>query len=106
MLLLKSLIDPEATCASAQLVHNSGNGFFWFEHGEHGFFSAKCVSRLFVVFLQYQFTDLRSKEPEDKMVDILQKTWKKMSDNGRAAALELAPSLCAEEFALVQKALA
>ncbi|GAX82541.1 hypothetical protein CEUSTIGMA_g9968.t1 [Chlamydomonas eustigma] len=61
---------------------------------------------LCLVFLQYQFTDLRLKEPEDKMVDILQKTWKKMGEKGRAAALELAPNLCSEELALVQKALA
>lgn len=39
-------------------------------------------------------------------VDIVRKTWKKMGERGRAAALELAPSLCAEELAIVQKALA
>ncbi len=51
------------------------------------------------VFLERQFADLRMKESEDKMVDILRKTWSKMGPKGRAAALALAPSLCKEEQA-------
>lgn len=58
---------------------------------------------LCLVFLERQFTDLRSKEPEEKMVEILRKTWRKMGEKGRAEALKL--KLPAEEFELVKKAL-
>ena len=44
---------------------------------------------LCLVFLETQFAELRQKTPGDKMQDILQKTWKKMSDQARAAALAL-----------------
>jgi hypothetical protein len=57
-----------------------------------------------LVFLQYQFSEFRVKESEAKMVGILQKTWGKMGDGGRAAALAL--PLGPEEAALVGKALA
>jgi hypothetical protein len=50
---------------------------------------------LCLVFLETQFADLRRKTPEDKMRDILRKTWGKMSSRGRAAAGEL--PLTAEE---------
>lgn len=41
---------------------------------------------LCLVFLQYQFDDLIAKLKEEKMIDILQKTWAKMSTPGREAA--------------------
>jgi hypothetical protein len=45
---------------------------------------------LCLVFLAYEFEDFLDKYPdESKAVDILQKTWKKMSSRGQAAALEL-----------------
>lgn len=56
------------------------------------------------VFLQHQFADFRSKPDESKMLDILRKSWAKMGDKGRQAALGLA--LGPEEAALVGKALA
>lgn len=40
---------------------------------------------LCLVFLQYQFDDLIAKLKEEKMIDILQKTWAKMSTPGREA---------------------
>jgi hypothetical protein len=40
---------------------------------------------LCLVFLQYQFDDLIAKLNEEKMIDILQKTWAKMSGPGREA---------------------
>jgi hypothetical protein len=40
---------------------------------------------LCLVFLQYQFDDLIAKLKEEKMIDILQKTWAKMSAPGREA---------------------
>ncbi|MBI4342241.1 MAG: DUF4202 domain-containing protein [Candidatus Omnitrophica bacterium] len=58
---------------------------------------------LCLVFLETQFADLRRKEPEAKMVEILQKTWKKMSEQGRAEALKLPLGL--EERTLLGKAL-
>jgi Domain of unknown function (DUF4202) len=44
---------------------------------------------LCLVTLQFQLTDLVAKTEPTKMVDILQKTWKKMSPMAHAAALEL-----------------
>lgn len=42
-----------------------------------------------LVFLEYYYDDFLQKHPDDKIVDILQKTWKKMSDKGHAAAMQL-----------------
>ena len=44
---------------------------------------------LCLVFLETQFADLRQKTPEEKMIEVLRKTWKKMSAQGRAEALTL-----------------
>ena len=44
---------------------------------------------LCLVFLETQFADLRQKTPDEKMRDIVEKTWKKMGDKGRAEALKL-----------------
>ncbi|HEV7379026.1 MAG TPA: DUF4202 domain-containing protein [Dyadobacter sp.] len=58
---------------------------------------------LCIVFLVYQFDDLILKLSEEKMIDILQKTWKKMSGAGQAVALKLTYSEGAET--LLKKAL-
>lgn len=59
-----------------------------------------------LVFLQYEFADFLARHPDEaKVVNILQKTWKKMSPQGHAAALALAPSLPAEARQMIQKAL-
>ena len=57
-----------------------------------------------LVFLQYYFEDFAKKHDEAKLIDIVQKTWKKMSDDGRDAALKL--TLPAHMKDLVVKALA
>ena len=44
---------------------------------------------LCLVFLETQFADLKQKTPDDKMKEIVRKTWKKMSEQGRRAALQL-----------------
>ncbi|NJN47304.1 MAG: DUF4202 domain-containing protein [Candidatus Competibacteraceae bacterium] len=46
-----------------------------------------------LVFLNHYFADFAHKHDEEKIIDILRKTWKKMSPEGQAAALalELAP---------------
>jgi hypothetical protein len=45
---------------------------------------------LCLVFLQYQFAALAAKTPEEKMLGVIQKTWKKMSPAGQNAAAALA----------------
>ncbi|MGA4644010.1 DUF4202 domain-containing protein [Limisphaera sp. 4302-co] len=44
---------------------------------------------LCLVFLEHQLEDLASRTSEDKLVNALARSWKKMSPAGRAAALEL-----------------
>ncbi|MGS2761967.1 DUF4202 domain-containing protein [Sinomicrobium sp. M5D2P9] len=56
-----------------------------------------------LVFLQYYFQDFAAKHPEDKVVDIVRKTWTKMSLPGQEAALEL--KLSPEVLSLINKAL-
>ncbi len=58
---------------------------------------------LCLVFLEHQFVDLSRKEPEEKMLGILRKTWRKMGEKGRAEALKL--HLAEPESLLLQKAL-
>ncbi len=59
---------------------------------------------LCLVFLEFQFDDLISKLPEEKMIPILKKTWGKMSEPGKEKALKLAYSGSAGT--LIKKALA
>ncbi len=42
-----------------------------------------------LVFLAYYFEQFAAKHPDEKTIDILQKTWRKMSDKGHEAALKL-----------------
>lgn len=58
---------------------------------------------LCLVTLQFQLTELIRKTDPEKMVGILQKTWKKMSDRAKAEALQL--SLTAEERVVIEAAL-
>ncbi len=58
---------------------------------------------LCLVFLEFQFDDLIAKQSEEKMIDILRKTWGKMSEPGRKMALTLHYSEAAT--ALLGKAL-
>ncbi|SFD99537.1 protein of unknown function [Chitinophaga sp. CF118] len=44
---------------------------------------------LCLVFLEFQYDELAEKHSEEKMIGILQKTWAKMSSQGREAALLL-----------------
>lgn len=56
-----------------------------------------------LVFLQYYFKPFAAQHSEEKVIDILQKTWAKMSPRGHKAALEL--SLDPNTRVLVEKAL-
>ena len=58
---------------------------------------------LCLVTIQYQLAELMQKTDPDKMVGILQKTWKKMSNAARTQALAL--SFTEAESALIRKAL-
>jgi hypothetical protein len=57
-----------------------------------------------LVFLEHYLDDFAAKHPSEKVVDILQKTWVKMSDAGHEAALRL--PLSDEARRLVGEALA
>lgn len=57
-----------------------------------------------LVFLQHYLADFANKHPEDKLIDIIQKTWAKMSDRGHEAALKI--PMAEHLSALVGKALA
>ncbi len=56
-----------------------------------------------LVFLEFYFLKFSMKYSEEKLIDIVQKTWKKMSDKGHEAALNLALPQAAS--ALITKAL-
>ena len=58
---------------------------------------------LCLVFLEFQLDDFIQKHDEEKVIRILQKSWKKMSEPGRQAALQLNYSPIAKP--LVEKAL-
>lgn len=57
-----------------------------------------------LVFIQYYLEDFASKHDEEKLIDIIRKTWNKMSTKGHEAALKL--PLSDTMLALVGKALA
>lgn len=57
-----------------------------------------------LVFLEHYFEPFADKQEEDSMVNILRRTWRKMSDRGRQAALTIAyPPACSN---LLREALA
>ncbi|MEI6866069.1 DUF4202 domain-containing protein [Flavicella sp.] len=56
-----------------------------------------------LVFLQFYFDPFIEKHSEEKMIDIVQKTWRKMSEKGHDAALQL--SYSNKALSLVKKAL-
>jgi hypothetical protein len=57
-----------------------------------------------LVFLEHYLADFAGKHERAKLIEIVQKTWKKMSERGRAAALGI--SLGAAERSLIEEALA
>ncbi|MDO6758977.1 DUF4202 domain-containing protein [Tamlana sp. 2_MG-2023] len=56
-----------------------------------------------LVFLDYYFDEFAAKHDDEKIIDILKKTWVKMSENGHEAALQLPYS--EKSLALVKKAI-
>jgi hypothetical protein len=59
-----------------------------------------------LVFLETGFDAFSRKHPDDKVVDILEKTWRKMGPKGRALALDLVGALAPDRAALVARAVA
>jgi hypothetical protein len=62
---------------------------------------ALCLS-----FLEFELDEFAEKHEDAKVVEIIQKTWNKMSERGHDAALALASSLPARAAGLVARALA
>ena len=56
-----------------------------------------------LVFLEYYFLPFAAQHPEEKVIEIVQKTWPKMTERGHALALQL--PFTPEALALVSKAL-
>lgn len=57
-----------------------------------------------LVFLEYYFEEFAEKHTNEKLIDILQKTWVKMSDKGHEAALKI--KFSEKSLSLVKQALA
>ena len=56
-----------------------------------------------LVFLEFYFDDFRGRHERSKVVDIVRKTWGKMSDRGQGFALQL--PLDSEALSVVKEAL-
>jgi hypothetical protein len=59
-----------------------------------------------LVFLEHHFAEFSRKHDDAKIVDIVRKTLRKMSDQGRALAASLVAGLPADRRALVERAVA
>ncbi|WP_203257205.1 DUF4202 domain-containing protein [Hyunsoonleella ulvae] len=57
-----------------------------------------------LVFLDYYFEEFAEKHPDEKVIDILKKTWVKMSEEGQQEALKL--NFSEKGLALVKQAIA
>jgi hypothetical protein len=57
-----------------------------------------------MVFFENEYVELARKHDDAKLIDILGRTWAKMSERGRAAALEMAEALPERERRLVMTA--
>jgi hypothetical protein len=87
---------PEAAIQRVRLIMGK-------RHLQHDPDTQTLEDALCLVFLQTQFTDLKKKTLDDTMREILRKTWAKMSDKGRAAALRL--DVSEEEKAFIAQTL-
>ena len=57
-----------------------------------------------LVFLEYYFSDFAARHPEVKVIEIVRRTWSKMTERGHKLALQL--PLTADALGLIGKALA
>ena len=58
-----------------------------------------------LVFLAHELPEFAAAHPRQKVIDILQKTWKKMTEAGHAAATQLVATLPDDVAAIVTEAL-
>jgi hypothetical protein len=94
---LTDLVYDEATIRAVETIVTK-------QHLRSNPDSQTMEDALCLVFLEHEFDDFMQKYPDEtKAVDILQKTWKKMSPRGHAAALGL--TLSERGRALVARAL-
>ncbi len=94
--ILREVGYPEAIIAQVQALNLKKN--FPTDPDSRIIEDALCL-----VFLQFQFADLAAKTDDEKMINALQKSWRKMTEPARAEALELAYG--AHERALLNRAL-
>ncbi len=80
--ILREVGYPEDVIARVQSLNLKRN----FPHDAEG---RVLEDALCLVFLEHQFHDLASKTAEDKMINALQKAWKKMTPAAQALALQL-----------------
>ena len=83
--ILREVGYPEEIIARVQSLNLKKN----FPHDAEG---RVLEDALCLVFLEHQFGDLASKTTEDKMINALQKAWKKMTPAAQAQALKLSYS--------------
>lgn len=95
--ILRAVGYPEETIARVQTLNLKKN----FPDDPEG---RVLEDALCLVFLEHQFADLAGKTSEDKMITVLQKSWKKMTPAGQAFAKALAYAPRKKE--LLEKALA
>jgi hypothetical protein len=95
--ILRSVGYPEAMIAKVQALNLKKN--FPQDPDSRVLEDALCL-----VFLEFQFAELAAKTADDKMINALQKSWKKMTPTGRDRAMEL--KFGPKEKSLLERALA
>jgi hypothetical protein len=94
--LLRAVGYPEEMVASVQALNLK-------KHFPDDASGRVLEDALCLVFLEFQFAELAAKTADDKMVNALQKSWKKMSPAARERALQL--NFGAKEKSLIERAL-
>ena len=95
--ILRTVGYPEETVAKVQTLNLKKN----FPHDPD---SRVLEDALCLVFLEFQFAELAAKTTDDKMINALQKAWKKMTPAAREQAMKL--SFRPQEKSLLERALA
>src|SRR5207253_9480228 len=94
--ILRAVGYPEETVAKVQALNLKKN--FPQDPDSRLLEDALCL-----VFLEFQFAELAAKTTDDKMINALQKSWKKMTPAAREQAMKL--NYGPREQALIERAL-
>ena len=94
--ILREVGYPEETVAKVQALNLKKH--FPEDHDSRALEDGLCL-----VFLEFQFAELAAKTADDKMVNALQKSWKKMTPAAREQAMKL--NYGPREQALIERAL-